>query len=192
MIFPDCTGYQNNSVHIKQNVIVGAAKCSTKPLSTISTSIFTVVKTCLQTYHDTCFSRIGFNLMWILQNSKILLDTLNYRSQYVCDSITTFDFSILYTTIPHTLLKSGIKELVHHCISKKNEKQRYQHLVIGKDTSVFVKSHSRSNNINRTRSFQCQIFLYRLHICPVWRTVVSASGWYPNWYEQCSACQQPG
>jgi hypothetical protein len=46
------------------------------------------------------------------------------RSQYVCDSIKTFDFSILYTTIPHTLLKSRIKEWFHHCISKKNEKQK--------------------------------------------------------------------
>jgi hypothetical protein len=139
----------------KKNVIMGAAKFSTKPLSKILTSIFSVVKTCPQKYHDTCCSSIGVNLMWILQYSKDLLENINYRSQYVCDSIKTFDFSILYTSIPHTLLKSRIKELFHHCISKKNEKQRYQHLVIGRDTSVFVKSHPRSNNINRTRSFQC-------------------------------------
>jgi hypothetical protein len=120
----------------KKTVIMGAAKFSTKPLSKILTSIFSVVKTCAQKYHDTCFSRIGVNL------------------KYVCDSIKTFDFSILYTSIPHTLLKSRIKELFYRCISK-NEKQRYQHLVIGRDASVFVKSHSRSNNINRTRSFQC-------------------------------------
>jgi hypothetical protein len=154
MIFPYCTGYQNYSVHIKKNVIMGAAKFSTKPLSKILTSIFSVVKTFLQKYHGTCFSRIGVNQMWILQYSKDLLENINHISQYVCDSIKTFDFSILYTSIPHKLLKSIIKELLHHCISK-NEKQRYQHLVIGRETSVFVKSHSRSNNINRTRSFHC-------------------------------------
>jgi hypothetical protein len=32
-------------------------------------------KKCLQKYHNTCFSRIGVNLMWILQSSKILLET---------------------------------------------------------------------------------------------------------------------
>jgi hypothetical protein len=45
------------------------------------TSIFTAVKTGLQKYHDTCFSRNGVNQMWILQNSKDLLETLNSRSQ---------------------------------------------------------------------------------------------------------------
>ena len=47
-------------------MITGAAKCSTKPLSEILTSIFTAVKTGLQKYHDTCFSRSGVNQIWIL------------------------------------------------------------------------------------------------------------------------------
>jgi hypothetical protein len=59
----------------KKNVIMGAAKFSTKPFSKILTSIFSAVKTFLQKYHDTCFSRNGVNLMWILQYSKILLET---------------------------------------------------------------------------------------------------------------------
>ena len=44
------------------------------------------------------------------------------------------------------LLKSRIKELIQHCFSKKNQEQRYQYLVIGRDKSYFVKSHSKSNN----------------------------------------------
>jgi hypothetical protein len=39
-----------------------------------------------------------------------LLETLSSRSQYVCNSIKTFDFSTLYTAIRHTLLKSRIKK----------------------------------------------------------------------------------
>ena len=58
--------------------------------------------------------------MWLLKKRKNWLETLSSRSQYVCNIIKTFDFSTLYTTIPHTLLKSRIKELIQRCFSKKN------------------------------------------------------------------------
>ena len=78
----------------KQRYIAGAAKSSTN--SKILTSIFTAVKTGLQKYHDTCFSRSGGNQMWKLENS---CRRLSSRSRHVCNSIKTFDFSTLYTTI---------------------------------------------------------------------------------------------
>ena len=84
--------------------------------------------------------------MWILKISKDLLETLSSRSQYICNSIKIFDFSTLYTTITHTLLTSRIKELIQLCFSKKNGEQMYQYLVIDRDKSYFVKSHSKSNN----------------------------------------------
>jgi hypothetical protein len=59
--------------------------------------------------------RSGVNQIWILKNSKDSLETLSSRSQYVCNGIKTFDFSTFYTTIPHTLLKSRIKELIQRC-----------------------------------------------------------------------------
>jgi hypothetical protein len=52
------------------------------------------------------------------------------ETQYVCNSIKTFDFSTLYITIPHMLLKSRIKKMIQRCFLKKNGKQRYQYLVI--------------------------------------------------------------
>jgi len=36
--------------------------------------------------------------------------------------------------------------LIQRCFSNKNGEQRYQYLVIGRDKSYFVKSHSKSNN----------------------------------------------
>jgi hypothetical protein len=39
--------------------------------------------------------------MWILKNSKDLLDNLKSRSFSQVFSIKTFDFSTLYTTLPH-------------------------------------------------------------------------------------------
>ena len=68
-------GYQNYKwCPYKQGYMAGHARCSTKPLSKILISIFTAVKTGLQTYYTTCFSRGGVNQMWILKNSKGLLE----------------------------------------------------------------------------------------------------------------------
>jgi hypothetical protein len=43
----------------------------------------------------------GINHMWILKNSKDLLDNLKSRSFSQVSSIKTLDFSTLYTTLPH-------------------------------------------------------------------------------------------
>ena len=46
------------------------------------------------------------NQMWILKNSKALLEYIESRYLSSCNSITTFDFFILYTTISHSMLNS--------------------------------------------------------------------------------------
>ena len=126
----------------KQRYIAGSFKCSTKPISKLLTKILTTVKDGLQTYCDVAFSRSGINQMWILKNSKELLD--NLKSQ-PCSNIThikTFDFSTLYTTIPHNKLKTRFKELIHNVFHHKNGKRRYQYLVVNRNTSYFVINHS--------------------------------------------------
>ena len=77
--------------------------------------------------------------MWILKNSKDLLEYMQSTSLSSCNSIKTFDFSTLYTTIPHSKLK-----LVQLCFIKKNGQRRYKYLVLGRDRSYFVKHHSDS------------------------------------------------
>ena len=99
----------------KQRFIAGFARCTTKPLSQILTSIFTAIKTSLQRYCETSYSRSGVDQMWILKNSKDLKDILRSRSISVCNSIKSFDFSTLYTTIPHSQLKERLKGLIHRC-----------------------------------------------------------------------------
>ena len=83
--------------------------------------------------------------MWILKNSKDLLEYIQSNSLSSCNSIKTFDFSTLYTSIPHSKLKDKLKELVLLCLIKKNGQRRYKYLVLGRDRSYFVKNHSDSN-----------------------------------------------
>ena len=94
----------------KQRYIAGSAKFSTKPLSKLLTCILLAVKTELQSY--TGYSKGGVNQMWILKNSKDLLEYMHSRSLSPCNSIKTFDFSTLHTNIPMYLLS------YHHFISR--------------------------------------------------------------------------
>jgi len=82
--------------------------------------------------------------MWILKNSKDLLEYIQSRSLSSCNSIKLFDFSTLYTTIPHSKLKDKLRELVQQCFLKKNSQRRYKYLVLGRDISYFVKHSSDS------------------------------------------------
>ena len=80
--------------------------------------------------------------MWILKNSKELLDNLKSKPCSNITHIKTFDFSTLYTTIPHNKLKTRFKELIHNVFHHKNGKRRYQYLVVNRNTSYFVINHS--------------------------------------------------
>jgi hypothetical protein len=59
--------------------------------------------------------------MWILKNSKDLLDNLKLRSFSQVSSIKTFDFSTLYTTLLHDKLKTRLKETIHKAFSHRND-----------------------------------------------------------------------
>jgi hypothetical protein len=89
----------------KQRYIAGSAKYSTKTLSKLLTCILSAVKTGLQSYCDTSYLRGGVNQMWILKNSNDLWGYIQSRFLSSCNSIKTFDFSTLYTTIPHSKMK---------------------------------------------------------------------------------------
>jgi hypothetical protein len=96
----------------KHRCIAGSSKCSTKTLSPLLTNILTVVKEKLQTYCATTYARSGVNQMWILKNSKKLLENLQAQNFSPMKSIKTYDFSTLYTTIPHDKLKSRLLDII--------------------------------------------------------------------------------
>ena len=68
----------------KQRFIAGSAKCTTKPLSKLLTSLLSAVKSGLQKYCDICYSTSGINQMWILKNSKDLMDILRSNTLSSC------------------------------------------------------------------------------------------------------------
>ena len=76
--------------------------------------------------------------MWILKNSTSLLSSLDQLDVRTAKSVQTFDFSTLYTSIPHDLLKSKISNLVHNAFRKKDGSVRYAHIKLTRAKGYFT------------------------------------------------------
>ena len=130
----------------KHRFISGSSKCSTKPRSILLTKLLTHIKQGLQKYCETAYSRSGINQMWILKNSKELLEHLKSPTFNHVTSIKSFDFSTLYATIPHQKLKVRLTSIIRNAFIFKNGNRRYKYLVWGHEETYFVKEHSDSKN----------------------------------------------
>ena len=130
----------------KHRFIAGSSKCSTKPLSILFTKLLTHIKQGLQKHCETAYSRSGINQMWILKNSKELLEHLKSPTFNRVTSIKSFDFSTLYTTIPHQKLKDRLTSIIRNAFIFKNGNRRYKYLVLGHEEPYFVKEHSDSKS----------------------------------------------
>ena len=84
--------------------------------------------------------------MWILKNSKELLEHLHSHSLTSVHSIKTFDFSTLYTTIPHDKLKSRLTDIIRQAFRFKNGNSRYKYIVVNYLHTYFVQNHSEAKN----------------------------------------------
>ena len=115
-------------------------------LSILFTKLLTHIKQGLQKYCETAYSRSGINQMWILKNSKELLEHLKSPPFNRVTSIKSFDFSTLYTTIPHQRLKDRLTSIIRNAFIFKNGNRRYKYLVLGHEETYFVKEHSDSKS----------------------------------------------
>ena len=61
-------------------------------------------------------------------------------------SIQTFDFSTLYTSIPHDLLKSRMNNIINNAFKHKNGATRYTHIKVGRNKSHFTSDPLNGDN----------------------------------------------
>ena len=123
---------------VKHRFIAGSSKCTTKQLSSLLTKILTVIKTGPEKYCNIKTSHIGVHNMWIFKYSTNLLASLSHLGVHRTTSIQTFDFSILYTSIPHDLLKSRMNSIKNNAFKYKNGATRYTHIKVCRSKSYFT------------------------------------------------------
>ena len=128
---------------MKHHFIAGSSKCTTKQLSSLLTKILTVIKTGIEKYGSIKTSHTGANNMWVLKNSTNLLSSLGHLGVHRATSIQTFDFSTLFTSIPHDLLKSRMNNIINNAFKHKNG---YTHIKVGRNKSYFTSDPLISDN----------------------------------------------
>ena len=84
--------------------------------------------------------------MWILKNSTNLLLSLAHLGVCKATSIQTFDFSTLYTSILHDLLKSHMNNVINDAFKCKNGATRYTHIKVTRNKSYFTNDPLNGDN----------------------------------------------
>ena len=84
--------------------------------------------------------------MWILKNSTNLLSLLGHLGVHRAPSLQTFDFSTLYTSIPHDLLKSRMNNIINNAFKHKNGATRYTHIKVARNKSYFTSDPLNGDN----------------------------------------------
>ena len=95
----------------KSRFIANSSACTTTELSILLTSCLTAIKNHVIKYCTTVYERNGKNLFWSIKNSGEILNKVNSRG-FLASGLSTYDFSTLYTTLPHNLIKEKLTELI--------------------------------------------------------------------------------
>ena len=100
----------------KARFIIAAPKCSLKPLSKAITKVFKLMYSQIENYNKKCHFFSGIKTFWTIQNNTPVIHNINnLNKKNKAYSVSTFDFSTLYTNIPHGKLMSVLNELVDFC-----------------------------------------------------------------------------
>ena len=64
-------------------------------------------------YCTTVYEKNGKNLFWYIKNSIEILNELKSKG-FLASSLFAYDFSTIYTTVPHNLIKDKLTKLIKH------------------------------------------------------------------------------
>ena len=90
---------------VKHRFIIASKTCSTKTLSKNVSSIFSLFQRQISAYHQKTHFYTGIKSYWIVNDRRPILKAVDRSvARRSARSLTSFDFSTLYTKIPHDKL----------------------------------------------------------------------------------------
>ena len=101
----------------KSRFIANFSSCTTKELSKLLTWCLTAFKKHAIKYYEKVYERSGKTLFWSIKKSGEILDKLKARD-FNTTSLSTYDCSTLYTTLPHNLIKDKLIDLIERTFQK--------------------------------------------------------------------------
>ena len=104
----------------KARLITGSSSCTTTRLSKLITECFKLVRTHCTACCKAIRVRTGVNCMWIINNSLDVIRALEEK-QLSLNHVSTWDFSTLYTSLPHAPLKKQLHDLLERVFNIKGK-----------------------------------------------------------------------
>ena len=104
----------------KSRFISNSSHCSSTILSKHITSALTAVKDHVIKYSETAFNNSNVNYFWSIKHSSEVIEKLRLRN-FRGSQVSSFDFSTLYTSLPHDLIKAKLLSLVNWCFNRESK-----------------------------------------------------------------------
>jgi hypothetical protein len=101
----------------KSRFIANSSACTTTNLSKLLTSCLSAIKEHVIRYCSKVYENSGVNLFWSIKNSGEIIDKLKCK-HFKATSFSTYDFSTLYTTLPHNLIKDKLIPLIQKTFAR--------------------------------------------------------------------------
>ena len=95
-----------------------SSSCTTAELSKLLTSCLTAIKSHVIRYCETVYETSNKNWFWSINNSGAVLSKLKCTGGFRVASLSTYDFSTLYTTLPHNLIKEKLLDLIEQTFKR--------------------------------------------------------------------------
>ena len=102
----------------KARFIANSSSCTTTELSKLLTSCLTTIINHVIKYCEKVYERSSKNLFWSIKNSCVVLNKLKSRG-FRASSLSTYDFSTLYTALPHNLIKDKLVDIIERTFKGK-------------------------------------------------------------------------
>ena len=115
-------------------------------MSKLLTSCLTAVKKHWIRYYDTVYERDGINYFWLIKNSNEVLNKFKSKN-FKASKLSTYDFSTLYTMLPHHLIKAKLIDLINQTFIRENT----QYLAYNEECAFFT-----SDVYNNYNLWSCQ------------------------------------
>ena len=115
-------------------------------MSKLLTLCLTAVKKHWIRYYDTVYERDGINYFWSIKNSNDVLNKFKSKNFQV-SKLPKYDFSTLYTTLPHHLIKDKLIDLINRTFIRENT----QYLACNEECAFFTPDVYNNHN-----SWSCQ------------------------------------
>ena len=141
----------------KHRFITAGKGCCIQPLSIILGCCLKTILRCIRNYSKFVAKKSGFNKCFIIDNRDPVISCMVSSNQHnLVESVSTFDFQTLYTSIPQNKLKSIIKTLITSTFSSSYK----NYITISKNKAYMTVNKSKTGiSLNAAELTECIEFV---------------------------------